>query len=89
MIPTLYPFPSDPIRVYSLLTPRKQSVWGDTHGCISYDYYLEDGLDVPRCDLYGSSVAYALASIDNNEPHTWFDLACGDPESSTWTHLSS
>ncbi|KAI6281210.1 hypothetical protein ACKVWC_001166 [Pyricularia oryzae] len=55
-----------------------------TGGCRSYDFYLEPGLDVPRCNLYGSSVAYALRSIDNHQPHWWFDLDCGSPTQEKW-----
>ncbi|TLS25988.1 hypothetical protein PpBr36_07709 [Pyricularia pennisetigena] len=55
-----------------------------TGGCRSYDFYLEPGLDVPRCNLYGSSVAYALRTIDNHQPHWWFDLNCGSPTQERW-----
>ncbi|KAI6352629.1 hypothetical protein MCOR25_009361 [Pyricularia grisea] len=55
-----------------------------TGGCRSYDFYLEPGLSVPRCNLYGSSVAYALRSIDNHQPHWWFDLDCGSPTQERW-----
>lgn len=56
----------------------------DAGGCRSYDFYLEPGLDVPRCNLYGSNVAYALRSVDNSQPHWWFDAACGDPTDPRW-----
>lgn len=62
-----------------------QANWGTTHGCASYDFYLND-LGAPRCDLYGSPVAYALDSVDNNQPNTWFDLACGNPTAQQWEH---
>ncbi len=58
-------------------------------GCLSYDFYLEPGLDVPRCNLYSSTVAYALHSIDDNEPHLWFDLGCGDPLAPQWSAVDS
>ncbi|KAK0618477.1 hypothetical protein B0T17DRAFT_619066 [Bombardia bombarda] len=61
------------------------SVWGSTHGCQSYDYYLND-LGAPRCDLYSRDVASAVDAIDNHEPNTWFDLACGDPGDPKWHH---
>ncbi|KAL8343914.1 hypothetical protein RB601_004442 [Gaeumannomyces tritici] len=53
-------------------------------GCRAYDFYLEPGLDVPRCSLYGSDVASALRAIDNNQPHWWFDAACGSPLDPRW-----
>lgn len=58
-----------------------------TDGCKAYRFYPERGLNVPRCDLYGSNVAYALDSIDNDHPDLWFDLACGSPSDERWTHL--
>lgn len=54
---------------------------------MSFDYYL-NGLGAPRCDLYGSTVAYALDDIDNNQPNWWFDLACGDPTAPEWSGLN-
>ncbi|KAK3337445.1 hypothetical protein B0T19DRAFT_455267 [Cercophora scortea] len=63
------------------------SVWGTTHSCQSYTYSLND-LGAPRCDLYGSPVAYALAAIDNRQPdRVWFDLQCGSPTQPQWEHL--
>ena len=67
--------------------PLSQSVWGDTHGCLSFDYYL-NSLGAPRCDLYGSTVAYALDDIDNNQPNWWFDRECGDPTAPEWAGLN-
>lgn len=32
-------------------------------------------------------MAYALDTVDNNEPNLWFDLACGNPE--RWVDASS
>ncbi|KXH62094.1 hypothetical protein CSAL01_10263 [Colletotrichum salicis] len=58
-----------------------------TDGCKSYRFYPEKGLNVPRCDLYGSTVAYALDSIGNDHPDLWFDLTCGSPSSEQWAHL--
>ncbi|KAL2877732.1 hypothetical protein SGCOL_006894 [Colletotrichum sp. CLE4] len=63
------------------------SVMNTTDGCKSYRFYPEKGLNVPRCDLYGSTVAYALDSIDNDHPDLWFDLTCGSPSSEQWAHL--
>ncbi|KAF9869440.1 hypothetical protein CkaCkLH20_13102 [Colletotrichum karsti] len=63
------------------------SVMNATDGCKSYRFYPEKGLNVPRCDLYGSNVAYALDSIDNDHPDLWFDLACGSPSDPNWVHL--
>ncbi|GKT48379.1 uncharacterized protein ColSpa_08560 [Colletotrichum spaethianum] len=63
------------------------SVMDATNGCRAYRFYPERGLNVPRCDLYGSSVAYALDSIDNDHPDIWFDLACGSPSDDKWAHL--
>ncbi|OHF04319.1 hypothetical protein CORC01_00171 [Colletotrichum orchidophilum] len=63
------------------------SVMNTTDGCKSYRFYPEKGLNVPRCDLYGSTVAYALDSIDNDHPDLWFDLTCGSPSSEKWAHL--
>lgn len=48
-------------------------------GCVSYSFYLEPGLGVPRCDLYAGVVAYEIISIDPSQPYTWYDLACGNP----------
>ncbi|KAK3694939.1 hypothetical protein B0T22DRAFT_87597 [Podospora appendiculata] len=63
------------------------SVWGSTHSCQSHNYYLSE-LGTPRCDLYGSTVAYALAAIDNRRPdRVWFDLQCGSPTEPQWQHL--
>lgn len=61
----------------------EQSVWGATHGCLAYDFYLNE-LGAPRCDLYGSSVAFAVDAIDSYQPNTWFDLECGDPTDPRW-----
>ncbi|KKY36835.1 hypothetical protein UCDDA912_g03189 [Diaporthe ampelina] len=47
--------------------------------CYSYEFYLEPGLQAPRCKLYGGVVAYEVTSIDPFQPYQWFDLACGDP----------
>ncbi|TDZ46073.1 hypothetical protein CTRI78_v009037 [Colletotrichum trifolii] len=63
------------------------SVMNATDGCKSYRFYPERGLNVPRCDLYGSDVAYALNSINNDHPDVWFDLACGSPSDEQWSHL--
>lgn len=68
------------------LTSR-QSVMDATKGCQSYRFYPESGLDVPRCDLYGSSVAYALDKIEDDHPDIWFDLECGSPRSPRWAGL--
>ena len=71
--------------LHSLLTPMgDKSVWGSTHGCLSYDYFVND-LGAPRCLLYGSPVAFAVDAIDNHQPNTWFDLECGDPTSKTFS----
>lgn len=56
-------------------------------GCRSYRFYPERALNVPRCDLYGSNVAYALDSINNDHPDLWFDLTCGSPSDPRWAHL--
>lgn len=58
-----------------------------TDGCESYRFYPERDLNVARCDLYGSSVAYALDSVDDYYPDIWFDIECGSPRSSRWAHL--
>ncbi|TQN74386.1 hypothetical protein CSHISOI_01042 [Colletotrichum shisoi] len=63
------------------------SVMSATDGCKSYRFYPERGLNVPRCDLYGSSVAYALNSINNDHPDMWFDLTCGSPSDDRWASL--
>ncbi|OLN94243.1 hypothetical protein CCHL11_02917 [Colletotrichum chlorophyti] len=63
------------------------SVMNATNGCMAYRFYPERGLNVPRCDLYGSNVAYALDSINNDHPDIWFDLACGSPSDERWAHL--
>ncbi|GKT55504.1 hypothetical protein ColTof4_07630 [Colletotrichum tofieldiae] len=63
------------------------SVMDATNGCKAYRFYPERGLNVPRCDLYGSSVAYALDSINNDHPDMWFDLTCGSPSDKRWAHL--
>ncbi|EFQ29230.1 hypothetical protein CGRA01v4_04906 [Colletotrichum graminicola] len=63
------------------------SVMDATNGCKAYRFYPERGLNVQRCDLYGSSVAYALDSIDNDHPDIWFDLNCGSPSDERWAHL--
>ncbi|KAF4851213.1 hypothetical protein CGCSCA4_v003366 [Colletotrichum siamense] len=63
------------------------SVMNATDGCKSYRFYPERGLNVPRCDLYGSNVAYALDSIDNDHPDIWFDLTCDSPSDQKWAHL--
>ncbi|KZL88146.1 hypothetical protein CI238_04939 [Colletotrichum incanum] len=63
------------------------SVMDATNGCKAYRFYPERGLNVPRCDLYGSSVAYALDSINNDHPDMWFDLTCGSPSDERWAHL--
>ncbi|KDN70146.1 hypothetical protein CSUB01_02502 [Colletotrichum sublineola] len=63
------------------------SVMDTTNGCKAYRFYPERGLNVPRCDLYGSSVAYALDSINNDHPDIWFDLTCGSPSDERWAHL--
>ncbi|KAJ0162357.1 hypothetical protein CTA2_4685 [Colletotrichum tanaceti] len=63
------------------------SVMSATNGCKSYRFYPERGLNVPRCDLYGSSVAYALNSINNDHPDMWFDLTCGSPSDERWASL--
>jgi hypothetical protein len=52
---------------------------------LSYDYYVNE-LGAPRCDLYSSRVAFALDTVDNNEPNLWFDLECGNPTDPKWTH---
>ncbi|TPX16616.1 uncharacterized protein E0L32_003557 [Thyridium curvatum] len=58
----------------------------ENEGCHSYEFYLEPGLGAPRCNLYSSSVAFSLRSIDNYQPNIWYDLSCGDPESEEWRH---
>ncbi|CRK41750.1 hypothetical protein BN1708_008563 [Verticillium longisporum] len=63
------------------------SVMDATDGCESYRFYPERDLNVARCDLYGSSVAYALDSVDDYYPDIWFDIECGSPRSSRWAHL--
>ncbi|KAF6810953.1 hypothetical protein CSOJ01_06020 [Colletotrichum sojae] len=63
------------------------SVMNATNGCKSYRFYPERGLNVPRCDLYVSSVAYALDSINNDHPDMWFDLTCESPSDQKWAHL--
>ncbi|KAL0939405.1 uncharacterized protein CTRU02_206015 [Colletotrichum truncatum] len=63
------------------------SVMSTTDGCKAYRFYPEKGLNVPRCDLYGSNVAYALNSIDNDHADIWFDLTCGSPSDQKWAHL--
>ncbi|KAK1599945.1 uncharacterized protein LY79DRAFT_664359 [Colletotrichum navitas] len=63
------------------------SVMDATNGCKAYRFYPERGLNVQRCDLYGSSVAYALDSINNDHPDIWFDLSCGSPSDERWAHL--
>ncbi|KAK2026860.1 hypothetical protein LX32DRAFT_654400 [Colletotrichum zoysiae] len=63
------------------------SVMDATNGCKAYRFYPERGINVPRCDLYGSSVAYALDSINNDNPDIWFDLNCGSPSDQRWAHL--
>ncbi len=30
-------------------------------------------------------MAFAVDSIDNHQPNTWFDLECGDPTSKQWS----
>ncbi|KAK0731240.1 hypothetical protein B0H67DRAFT_564227 [Lasiosphaeris hirsuta] len=59
------------------------SVWGATHGCLAYDFHLNE-FGVPRCDLYGNHVAFVVDAIDNYQPNTWFDLECGDPTNPKW-----
>lgn len=39
---------------------------------------------MPRCSLYGSDVASALSTVDNNQPHWWFDAGCGSPLDPRW-----
>ncbi|KAK2073173.1 hypothetical protein P8C59_007471 [Phyllachora maydis] len=51
-------------------------------GCKSYDFFFNE-LGASRCQLYGSTVAYALASVDNHQPDLWYDLGCGNPSAST------
>ncbi|KAM0329785.1 hypothetical protein ACHAQA_003949 [Verticillium albo-atrum] len=63
------------------------SVMEATEGCESYRFYPERGLDVARCDLYGSNVAFALDSVDDYYPDIWFDLDCGSPRADRWAHL--
>ncbi|TAQ88347.1 hypothetical protein B7494_g3325 [Chlorociboria aeruginascens] len=44
-------------------------VYGISMGCMSYDFYPEEGTGAPRCDLYGGSVAQSLDSTNNYVPN--------------------
>lgn len=64
-----------------------QSVMEATEGCRSYRFYPERGINAPRCDLYGSPVAYALDRIEDRHVDIWFDLECGSPRDARWAGL--
>lgn len=58
---------------------NSQGVYGIHQGCVSYEFYPEEGTGAPRCALFGGSVADSLDSINRYVPNVWYDLGCGNP----------
>ncbi|GKT82853.1 hypothetical protein Ct61P_00703 [Colletotrichum tofieldiae] len=87
LFPLLHPFSDIYNQWNDLLTNHLAERHGRHQRLQSLPLLPERGLNVPRCDLYGSSVAYALDSINNDHPDMWFDLTCGSPSDKRWAHL--
>lgn len=76
------PAPAPPHRRQGRVAHMTQYSQSFDGGCKSYDFFFNE-LGASRCQLYGSTVAYALASVDNHQPDLWYDLGCGNPSAST------